>query len=165
MKPKSLGSDGPARLFLRSPPLLHFLLVLIGCLKLYGVTRLKDGMKMNEMKINYSKIIQSYLCFFLSCLSQLKCVRSLIVKIFQMLVFLTATCSVWSSALRLEPRFFQRAVTVDVQNDTVSLGFQLSGYYGNYHRSPVCFESKQICFGIITGLEDVSDGNDGDHSC
>lgn len=82
-----------------------------------------------------------------------------------MLIFLTVTYSLFSSALRLEPRFFQRAVTVDVQKDTVSLGFQLSGYYGNYHRSPVCFESKQICFGIITGLKDVTDGNDGDHSC
>lgn len=83
-----------------------------------------------------------------------------------MLVFPTVTSSVCSSALRLEPRFFQRAVTADAQKDTVSLGFQLSGYYGNYHRSPVCFESKQICFGIITGLEeDVADRNDGDHSC
>lgn len=44
---------------------------------------------------------------------------------------------------------------------TVSLGFQLSGYYGNYHWSPVCFESKQICFGIISGRGDIAEGNDG----
>lgn len=52
----------------------------------------------------------------------------------------------------------------DLQRGTVSSGFQLSGYYGNYHWSPVCFESKQIYFGVITGLEDVTGENDGDHS-
>lgn len=84
---------------------------------------------------------------------------------YQALIVPTVTYTLWPSALMVEPCFFPRVVTVDVREGTVSLGFQLSGYYGNYHWSPVCFESKQICFGIITGLEDVTDESDGDHSC
>lgn len=45
-----------------------------------------------------------------------------------------------------------------------SSGFQLTGFYGDYHWSRVCFESKQVCFGTIAaGWKDVTEGYESDN--